>query len=175
MQRALQIAKAKKWIMVLPDFPKVKFDAPDQKLRGKLHDDATLLKVWAALPDDVREACQVAVATGLRFTELCRLRASWVQAAPEGTDIAAVLVLPREATKSRKARAVGLGAETVKLIKQRAKVHGDQVFPHTSYGQALRRAAKTLGLSKTVTLRDLRHTFASNGLNASRASSPAPW
>jgi integrase len=111
-------------------------------------------------------------------------------------DVAAVLKIPVGAAKNKKrGRDLGLNAEAVAILERRAKLYGDEVFPAYGYTQALKRTARRVAFCGscrgvmllrarrcphcdelasvprlpvgTVTLRDLRHTFASNALKKS--------
>jgi integrase len=197
LKRGLEDAKARKWITELPTpWPSLEKDPPNEKLRGKLHTAEVLTRIVTELPPVAVDGVRFAVMTGLRCAELHRVRASWLAPAPPKSEAAAVLKIPVGFAKNKKkGRDLGLNKEAVEIIRRRAGTFGDQVFPSYCYTQALKRTAARLsycGLCygvtllkrrrcehcdelatvpriplKSVTLRDLRHTFASNALKKS--------
>lgn len=168
--RGLKDARLRGWIAATPEpWPKLQNDKPNEKKRGHLHAPETLRAIFEGVPEVARDGIEFALATGLRWAELHRVRASWVKAAPPKSKAKAVLALPEGFTKNRDARELGLNAEAFEIIKRRAAIFGDEVFPPYGYTQAMKRTAKRLGLP-TVTLRDLRHTFASNALKNSKGN-----
>lgn len=166
LKRALNAAQKKDWIKALPDFPRVSSDPKDPKQRGKEHDPWVAIAVLSTVPDDVREAATVCLGTGLRFQELKRLRYDWVRPAPAGARVPAMLVLPEECTKSRQERVVGLPRWVYDILKDRANKCDGDLFPRAGYRKALARACERLEYGRVVTLRDMRHTFASGALRS---------
>lgn len=166
--RGLKSAKAKGWISQLPDpWPELKDDPKDPKQRGKLHPAKVIIRVASELPERACDGFAFCLATGLRLHELQRVRASFVRPAPAKSKAAAVLVMPDETTKGRKRRPIGLSKASLGIVRRREKQFGDEIFPIYGYGQALRRTCKRLGISPTVTMRDLRHAYASRALKVS--------
>lgn len=136
-------------------WPKLKKDAPDKMLSGKLRDPADIARFLAELQPDARDQAIFAYYTGLRAAELRRVRLSWVR---DG-----VLFLPAEATKSNRAREVGVATEALEAL-QRAAAHSDQPWEHRDFSSSYKKASARLGLYPHITLRDLRATFASLAL-----------
>jgi integrase len=166
IRRALERAKREGWVASLPEpWPKGKADPKKAAQAGKLHDEKTVRAVLREVSPNTADACRVAGATGLRWGELSRLRWSWVnQQKMPGVKVPAVLHLPDEGTKSRRERMVGLDAATLKILERRHKKYGDLLFPAGGFSWALRRACKRLKMATTVTLRDMRHIFATEAL-----------
>lgn len=167
IRRALLRAKREGWITEIPEpWPSLKSEPKKAAQAGKVHSPAIVKKVLADLPPDVVDAARVCSATGLRAAELKRLRFSWVREV-SGMKVPAILELPDDSTKSRRARPLGVNAEILKILKRRFKAHGDLLFPRDGYKKALDRACKRAGYEKTITLRDLRHMFATEKLKKS--------
>jgi integrase len=149
-------------------WPKVKSSPKNVAQAGKVHAAETIVLVLEAVPEDVRDACFVVLNTGLRFAELKRVRWSWVEAAQiPGAKISAILRAPADSTKSRRERLLGLNEETYKLLQRRHETCGEVLFPRAGYRKALARACERLNIQRTVTLRDLRHAFATKALKNS--------
>lgn len=165
LKRGMQIAKRRGWMTSLPDeWPPIKRDPPNEKRKGKLHSIKILQQVLADISPEARDACTFALLTGLRFAELKRVRAQWVEPTPKGSDVPALLRLPAGSTKNRKERIVGLPIQALQIIKRRALQ--DPIFPQGGYRKTLSRACARLGYDQVVTLRDLRHTYATLSLQA---------
>lgn len=159
LRRAVVVAKRKKWLTDLPEFPTVRRDAPDHAQSGKLHPPEMILAVLQRIPEDARDGMLFCLMTGLRKAELRRVRASWIEPAPPGADIAAILRLPASSTKTREERIVGLTIKIMSIVERR-RVKGDLLFPRSNYAKTLKAACIALGYDKVITLRDMRHTFA---------------
>ena len=164
LHRGLAWAKNQGWVITIPDWPRVKSDPPKASQRGKPHDPKHLRAVIEALPHDAAQACRFCLLTGLRFEELKRVRWSWARELKGIKGIPSVLVLPADATKSRRERKVGLSAPALAILKERHKAAGDLVFPRATYRKALQTAGTQVGYAKRVTMRDLRHMFATTAL-----------
>jgi integrase len=186
LRRAFKIAKKLGWVSSLPDFdawPRLKKDPPSQALRGKLRSPELLRKLIAEAGDRrlqransndaaVRDHLIFAVVTGLRWAELQRVTGGWVEDAPPDVGVPALVRLPEADTKTGEPRYLGLPQEGLEAVQRRraAAPHtGGLLFPHKSLGQWLRRwsAAQTPPVSPAVTLRDLRHTYSTLGLEGS--------
>ncbi len=168
IRRALLEGVERGWIVKLPKWPKLKDDSKDPAQAGKLHSDDAVRAVFSCVPQDVREACAFAYATGLRFSELKRVNIEWMTRPTFEAKVPWILTLPAPATKSRKERVVGISEEIAQLLARRAAEHGPIVFPRSGYRKALKRACDAVGYSKTITLRDLRHMFATKALKESQ-------
>ncbi len=168
VRRALLIAVDRGWLAKLPKWPRLKDSTKDTALAGKLHSDEALRAVLSQVSQDVREACAFCYATGLRFTELQRVNIAWLARPSFEAEVPWILTLPPEATKTRHQRVVGISEEVAALMRRRAEEHGPHIFPRRSgYSKALGRASRAAGYSQTITLRDLRHMFASEALQRS--------
>lgn len=170
LRRGLLIAKKYGEHVQDIDWPKIKSDPPLSKQRGKLWPPATIMQVLEKLPVDAKDELLLCLYTGLRATELRRLRYDWIEPAPQGSPTPAVLRLPAEATKTRQPRIIGLTVEAMEIIRRRLAASGGKeplVFDGTDYHKALALASKACGLSENLTKRDLRHTFATLALQGS--------
>jgi integrase len=163
LRRALTLALKWKWIAALPEFPKIQNDDKGRKA-GKLIAPDVIRAVLREVSPDARPAVEFAAHTGLRFAEICRVEAKFIEPAPHGSTAAAILRLPGPAAKNRRSRTIGLSKRALEIAKAQT---GPMLFPHRHYSQALSRACVRLHLPYSVTMRDLRHTFASNALKAS--------
>lgn len=163
LHRAMEIAKRRGWLRALPDeWPVVKRDAPDEKKRGKFHPIEIIRLVLADISPEARDACTFCLLTGLRSAELRRVRADWVEPAPKGSAVKAILRLPAASTKSRRERIVGLSDQALAIIKRRADK--DPIFPQGVYRKTLAAACRRLKYNQVITMRDLRHTYATLSL-----------
>lgn len=163
IRRALIIALKWKWITVLPEFPKLQNDDKSAQA-GKLIAPEIIKALFREVSKEARPAVEFAAHTGLRFAEICRIEAKFIEPAPYGSTAAAILRLPGPAAKNRRSRTIGLSKRALEIAKAQT---GPMLFPYRHYSQALSRACERLKLPYTVTMRDLRHTFASNALRAS--------
>lgn len=171
LRRGLEIARRKGIVLTVPHAPKIKSDPPHSGQRGKLHPPQILSAWLAALPQDARDEATFAALTGLRSAELKRVRFDWIEPAPKGSDVAALLRLPAESTKGRKERAAGLTAPALAIVQSRVAPGRELVFAQQTQRRWYRAACKTIGYDKRIHLRDLRHTFATLAL----AESGDPW
>ena len=150
---------------VLDDWPKIRSDAPRMAQAGKLFEVGEVLK-WLEALATINEPAwllyEVAMRTSLRAEELRRLTWGWLEAAPLGTDMHALLRVPAAAAKNRRERVVGVPAETLTLLERARTGRGldEPLFPRADYRKSLANAARRAGLSRPPTLRDLRHTHA---------------
>ena len=182
LKRGLKVAKRRGSIRAMPDeWPVVRRDPPNKRQRGKLH-PAELIGRWLEHLSDVapvasRQAA-VAVHTGLRATELRLLTWDWVESAPEGSGVSAMLRVPAEAAKTKQERVIGLTDEALAAIEQAralAQAWDAPLFPG-NHRKAFKAAAEALQYGKTITLRDLRHchaTWAAQGTGDAAAAQAA--
>jgi integrase len=122
---------------------------------------------WAALhaagEHEAADLSQVALLTGLRSTELRRVRMEWVREAPAGYATPFVLDLPAHAAKTRRARTVGVSALCRALLARNAEGGGETVFSDRDYTRVYQRAARACGLEQSPHLRTMRHAFGTTG------------
>ncbi len=175
LHRAFKIAKKKGWVSVVPDrdeWPKLKKDPPNAALRGKLRAPELLRKLLSEANDrrlhgttdaTVRDHLVFAIVTGLRWAEIQRVTADWIEDDPP------LVRLPEADTKTGDPRYVGLPPEGAEAVARRrdVTVPGGLLFPHKSLGQWLRRWSAKNNVAPAVTLRDLRHTYSTLGLQHS--------
>ena len=94
--------------------------------------------------------------TGLRGEEARRVLWTWVDGE--------LLRMPEGATKNGKPRVVGLSPRALEILRRRAGTVSPAwsdapLFPQGSYATTVRAASRRAGLSRALTLRDLRHTW----------------
>lgn len=156
--RGAAVAWPKPW-------PKVKRDPPDQKRSGKYRDPEIVRQFFALLDQEARDEVAIVAMTGIRWAELKRLRYDWIEPAPQGWSSPALVRLPDDGTKTRKERIVGLPAPALAIIERRkSRATGPRVFGPEDHRKQRETACRGLGLDSNITLRDLRHTFASLAL-----------
>lgn len=160
LKRGMEIARRRgKLAMVLQDWPTIRSDPPSDK-RGHLIPIPILAQWLALLPDNgARAQAEFVLRTGLRAAEVRRVRASWVESAPAGSLVPAVLRLPAWATKSRAERIVGLTQPALDLVRSAPRGEQDSPLWPGTHQKATRSASEALGVP-TISLRDLRHTHA---------------
>ena len=166
LKRGLKIARRRGSVESLPEeWPTIRRDTPDRKKRGKLH-PMPVIHGWLAQlelesPEAWRQA-EVAVRTGLRAEELRALTWEWVESAPEGAGVPAMLRVPAEAAKTRRERVVGLTPTALRVLNQALQAMGEWSKPLLAgdFRKRFKNARKTIGYEHTITLRDLRHCHA---------------
>lgn len=172
VKRVLVRAKRKGMIQDLPDWPTVRRDPPDEKKRGKFWAPeavrAFVSELRAECPDAADEVEFIAM-TGLRWKEMKRVRATWVEPAPKGSRVEYMLRLPPAGTKTRRERIVGLAAPAFEIVRRRMEAKPDRELVFSQHDFKKRRAAlcKRLGFPTNLTLRDMRHTYATVALKMS--------
>ena len=165
MRRALRQAEINGLMSSsLKVWPTVRSDPANEAQKGKLHPLPVIIKWLKALHEDSRDECLFALLTGLRAREIKRVSKSWVEAAPEGTGVAALLRVPAGSAKNRRERVVGLTEQAYEILKRQHAKHGDPVFAAVSHRKNRETACTAIGYAKVITLRDLRHTFATLGV-----------
>jgi len=179
--RGLRIARRRGWLAELPEVPPIRSDPPRAYQRGHLHDDEQLLRWLEVLERDprakgARAQAEVVIRTGLRAEEVRRLTWRWVEAAPQGAGVPAVLRVPAEAAKTRTERVLGLTPRVLEILEAARQERGwDEPLLPGMHHRAFIAAAKTVGLP-SVTLRDLRHchaTWAAQGTGDAAAAQAA--
>lgn len=176
VKSALRIAKRQGHIAALPDeWPTVRRDPPDPMRKGKLRPPQMIAEYIRRLTGEARDEVEIDVLTGLRGGgELKRLEAGWVEPAPPGSQVPAIIRVPAWASKTRTERVVGCPRRALDIIERRiAEGCGERIFSGKSHRTHRRRVwkdvCKTFGVPELprITMRDLRHTFASLALKKS--------
>lgn len=162
LKRGLRIARRKKWIHTLPvDWPEIRNDPARASQAGKLHPSPVLARWLAALAPDARDQAELVLRTGLRATEVRRLLGSWVEDVEPEAGVPFLLRVPAAATKGRRERIVGLTDESYAILERRALERGLCTPLLGGYHrEEYETAAKRIGYAQRITLRDLRHTYA---------------
>jgi integrase len=157
-------------------WPEVTTSPPKASQAGQLH-DAAVLRRWLA--ELAEPSCRMAarrrnplaplqagfvLRTGLRAEEARRVRMSWVEVAATDSPVPAFLRIPRQASKTKRERVVALTEDAAGLLLQASEhtPQGEPLFPG-NYRKAFDGAARRIGYAGTVTLRDLRHCYATFG------------
>jgi integrase len=119
-------------------------------------------RLFAELPAHLERMALFDVNTGLRASELCKLRWSWEIQVPELDT--SVFMLPEEMTKNGEERIVVLNRIARSVIESERGKHRECVFTYNGEGivrinnHAWRKARNRAGLP-LVRVHDLRHTF----------------
>jgi integrase len=166
LRRGLLMAERRGWIGTAPRFwPKIKSDPADDKQRGKLVATEVLQLVLGELSGDARDEALFVALTGLRHAEVKRVQAGWVEPLPKGSAAPALLRIPAAAAKTRRERIVALSEQALDIIKRRVEANptAATVFSGQNHKKAFRDACRRAGVQR-VTLRDLRHTYATLAL-----------
>lgn len=165
--RALLIAKSRGLRSAMPDrWPKVKRNPKHQRKAGK-HWEPELVREWLMMQhQDARDEAIVAAVTQLRSAEVRRLLSSTLRRAPRGSQTPWLAEIGESATKTREARIVGVPEIAYQIIRRRmaAQPGVDHVFAQADFKKHRARISRDLKFTCNLTLRDLRHTFASEAL-----------
>jgi site-specific recombinase XerC len=164
LKRAFSIAKRRRRIHRLPDpdeWPEIRSDPPDARRKGKLISVDVLRQVLERVPKETAEDLMFDVLTGLRSAELGRVRASWLREDTEEFGPVPVLFVPAEASKTRSERVIPLPRAAREIFDRRAKLFGaDLLFRHRDHRKQIAKACLEVGFAGTITMRDLRATYA---------------
>jgi integrase len=137
-------------------WPKLKSEKPSSAA-GQYHDIETIQAVCEHLPDDARDELLFVLLTGVRKTELKRLKFCHI------TDN--TLILSSELTKNGTLRRVPLSKNALLIVKKRRLgTMSDYIFSRQNHVGAMRTASRKAGLMRPITLRDARHIFHTIGL-----------
>ncbi len=162
LQRGLQIAKRRGWIMRSLDvWPRVTSDPPKAEQKGKYH-PPEIIRAWLEeLTPDARDSALFDVLTGLRGKELQRVQAGWVESLPLGYAVPAQLRIPAWASKTRHERCVALSQDALDILERRVRDDpgSPYVFSQKSHRRTMTSACARIGYDKNITMRDLRHTY----------------
>lgn len=162
LRRATEIARRRR-IRTVPAFawPKIKRDAQDVKQTGKLWSAEQVASFLQKLDGEARDETIFAVLTGLRAVELKRVRFDWIRKGDFGLEI----VLPAKGTKGKRPRTIVLPKAAAAIVKRRRGLSPSELlFTGANHAKARANAATDLRFAHNLTLRDMRHTFASNAL-----------
>jgi integrase len=119
-------------------------------------------RLFAELPDHLRQMALFKVNTGCREQEVCQLRWEWEVAVPElGTS---VFVLPEWLTKNGEERVVVLNAIAKGVVTAQRGTHATHVFafrghPVKRITNTAWRKARVRADIRQVRVHDLKHTF----------------
>lgn len=123
-------------------------------------------KLFAGLPETLRDMALFKVNTGCREQEVCQLRWEW-EVKVEALNTS-VFIIPLGRVKNRMERLVILNQIAQSVIEKRRNIHSVYVFAHRFRGEwrpyyqmnnsAWQQARKKVGL-KHVRVHDLKHTF----------------
>jgi integrase len=172
LRRGLKVAVRRKAIRSIPsEWPKIRRDPPNEKRRGHLHDVEVLRKYIAALPVEPRAQVVVALLTGLRAAELRRLTWAWVEEAPAGVGVPALLRVPAAGSKTKTERVVALpgpALEALQAIHERVDQEDEEPLPllASDWRKQYAKASAAIKYKRPITLRDLRHCYGTIGLQA---------
>ena len=166
IKRGMAIAKREGWAqIVLESWPEIKSDPKHKGQRGKLHPPEIINKWLEEIERDARaigarDQAELVLLTGLRADEVRKLASDWVQAAPPGLPVPALLTVPEEAAKTGTERVIGLTPRSVEIIERLAngKAPDEPLCPE-NHSSAFRTASKRIGYHQSITLRDLRHCY----------------
>jgi integrase len=166
LKRGFIAAKRAGLLVATPEeWPAIRSDPMKQAQRGKLHPMPVILDWLRELTDDARDEAVFALLTGLRISEVKRVTLSWVEPAPKGAGVRALLRLPASAAKNRKERVVGLPDRALMILKRQAeKRPTSTAFGTESHRKTRAAACRRIGYAQIITPRDLRHTFATLGV-----------
>jgi len=162
LKRACDEAHRRGWLLWTPErWPTVKRDPPGDKRTGKFH-PPHILSMWMGfLPQDARDTAEIACLTSLRDAELGRITSAWIEPTPTGSSVSALLRVPGRSAKGRKEKLIPLVPRVVDILSRRMGTIADglPLFPG-SHKRAFATARRKLGYIPTISLRDLRHTWA---------------
>lgn len=160
IRRMMNVCAKAGWLKGVPDLPQ--FTEPRVRIRWETPDVITNIINNITLPW-LRDAAIVAVATGMRESELFGLQPSSINVERRAAWVS------HDEAKSARARAVPLNDDAVEIIRRRLKTarqfiftrdHGDGRRINKHDRRAFQRACKAAGISD-FKWHDLRHTWAS--------------
>ena len=153
--RAAQIAYRRGWIKKLPpEWPVIRSDAPDPKQRGKWHPLDIVQKWIKEVTPAARDEILFTLYTGLRYTEIKKATAEWIEPAPPGYTCPAILRVPATAAKTRLERVIPLHQAALEILQRR------KYFTPEKHYKTMEAAARRIGYNQNITMRDLRHIAA---------------
>jgi integrase len=164
LKRGLALAVDEGWLHTVPTkWPRLKSDPPKLEQAGKLHPPEAIATWLRELPDDARDEASIVLLTGLRWGEVKRLKWSWVKLAPQGSPCRYLLQVPAEGAKTRTARMIPLPTAAFEILRGRRVPDDGPIFGGVKdHKTCYRAAARRSGYDKRITLRDLRHFYATH-------------
>jgi integrase len=119
-------------------------------------------RLFAELPEHLREMALFAVNTGTRANEICRLRWDWEVQVPELDT--SVFIIPDNVVKNREERLVVLNQIAAEVIERQRGNHTDRVFtfqgkPVNTFGNTAWKKARVRAGIPDIKVHDLKHTF----------------
>lgn len=180
IKSALRIAKRQGKLVALPDeWPSVRRDPADPQRKGKLRSPEMIAEYIRRLNGEARDEVEIDAVTGIRGGgELKRLEAGWIEPAPKGAVVPAIIRIPARAAKNRRERVIGCPQRALDIIKRRIEEGcKERIFSKESHRTHRRRVwrdvCKVFGVPELprITMRDLRHTYAT--LAMQRSGDPA--
>lgn len=120
-------------------------------------------KLFAALPPHLKDMALLAVNTGCRDQEICKLRWDWEVSVPI-SQVGSVFIIPGQHTKNGEDRLVALNKTAREVIERQRGKHNEFVFVYRNkpltrmMNSAWKVARKKTDLSN-VRVHDLKHTF----------------
>lgn len=180
MARGNDLAHRRGALPIVPKLPTVRRDPKDPDLRGKLH-PPTILSAWfealrlrvdyyegAKRRASAREAyleARLCILTGLRGeVEMASPTKAWVEPAPPGLDVRAFLRVPDDVAKTAEdgEGLIGLVDEAIAIIEElgHGKSDNEPLFTGANHKHAREWACRRIGYERNITLRDLRHFYA---------------
>ncbi len=159
--RCLRLAKRAGTISRMPfdpdDLRDIASDPPLPSQQAKEWSALEIAKVLSklsrkAVTAGIRDQMRLIQLTGLRFTELKRLRWAWVHGR--------LLVVPAiGGSKTKKPRTVPLSVEALAIIKRWRRDDGEPLFARGKPNLALKQASARAKMGAVLTPRDLRAFF----------------
>lgn len=162
--RGLILAKRARMLRALPfdpsDLRTIASDPPKPQQQAKAWGALEIAKVFdrfskKAVTAGIRDQMRLIQLTGLRYTELKRLRSSWVKGK--------TLYVPAiEGAKTKRTRAIPLPPEAIAIIKKHRKKKDAPLFAKGKPNKALRDASKRARMRAVLTPRDIRAWYITN-------------
>lgn len=148
-------------------WPTVESSPANEDQAGRLHPIADLrrwldeLRASKKAPPHAAIQAEVCLLTGLRHMEVRRLRLDWLEVAPEGSPAPLYLRVPALAAKNRRERIVACTWRVADLLQHAQDLtdEGERLVPGY-HRRAFEAASKRAGIAHVVSLRDLRHCYA---------------
>lgn len=165
LARLVDAAAGKGWCAPRVRWPRVSKGDPDAQRRGRVHALAVVHAYLERLPTNPLHEALIAMVTGWREGTLHRLRPEYLEPAPAGATEPAWIRIPGDAMKGRKELYAPVPPEAFAVLQYRIQAgllaKDGRFFPTKNYRRAQAKARAAIGYDDTITLRDLRTTYAS--------------